>query len=51
MRRWMICLMVLSRFAHAGSAADSDSVKYHLDPMVIIASKILGPQSELPASI
>ena len=32
-------------------SAKADSVRYHLDPMVVIGTKMPGPQSELAASV
>jgi len=50
----VVAIMVLIAQGFAATASESekaDSIKYHLDPMVVIGNKISGPQSELAASV
>ena len=54
MRGLMTCWSVWLLLAGSVPARErepADSIRYHLDPMVIIGHKIAGPQSELPASV
>jgi outer membrane receptor protein involved in Fe transport len=46
-----ILIMLSLLTVYGANGGDADSIKYHLDPMVIIATKILSPQNELPASV
>ncbi len=46
-----IGVFFLSQTIYATETVDSDSVKYQLDPMVVTATKIPGPQSELAATV
>ena len=53
LRRTAVVLAGVLFFSNVlfGESTESDSIKYHLDPMVVTATKISGPQSELAASI
>ncbi len=48
---WFFCFLAASVSAHESGEIATDSIRYHLDPVLVTASKIVESQREIAASV